>query len=113
MRVVERGSGSTSKACEIHLRMHFIPTKEYSGVPPWPTGRQSTGYGDAASITIVLHEGRHLTHPDMPEGPLEPFAETFLDLELQEDSLDKETSRIDGGYLGYHRTGSRTLRSTT
>lgn len=62
-------------------------------------------------LTIVLEEGRDLKHPDMPAGPLELFAETFLDFELRQ-GCDEETPRR-AGECGYQRIDRTTLRSKT
>lgn len=49
-----------------------------------PSSGRTTVRNDAPGakiITVVLEEGRCLTHPDCPVGPLELFAEMVLHVE--------------------------------
>lgn len=53
-----------------------------AGIPAQrPSSGRTTVRNDAPGakiITVVLEEGRNLTHPDCPVGPLELFAEIVL-----------------------------------
>ncbi|CAM9315535.1 unnamed protein product [Ectocarpus fasciculatus] len=87
LRVSGNGWRSTSKACDIHLRIHFMPRRQHptTGISAQlrSSGR-TTIRNDAPGanvITVVLEEGRYLTHPDCPVGPLELFAEIVLHVE--------------------------------
>ena len=63
----------------MRLRAHFMPDFP-SAVG---TAKQFRGQGDndddnTSFVTIVLEEGRDLSHPDMPVGPLDLFAEVSV-----------------------------------
>lgn len=76
-----------------------------------PSWRHKTDGDDANTefLTVVLEEGRHLTHPDLLVGPLELFAEMTVDFQLERGRRDH--SSCDVGDIGHSRTGCRVLRS--
>ncbi|CAM9284052.1 unnamed protein product [Ectocarpus sp. 4 AP-2014] len=90
LRFSGNGWRSTSKACNIHLRIHVMPRLLHPTAGISAQGQSSgrtTVRNDAPGakiITIVLEEGRCLTHPDYPIGPLELFAEIVLHVEYSD-----------------------------
>lgn len=48
------------------------------------------------ALTVVLEEGRELSHPDLRTGPRELFAEVFVDYQ-EEQGLGKQRSWDDRG----------------
>ncbi len=91
--------------------MQFVPGVEHLGATSGSSTPQDSDHDTADYLTIGLEEGRDLTHPDLPAGPLELFAETFLDVELRQ-GRDEEAPRR-AGESGYERTDRATLRSKT
>ncbi|CAM9712901.1 unnamed protein product, partial [Ectocarpus sp. 12 AP-2014] len=72
LRFSGNGWRSTSKACDIHLRIHVMARLQHPTVgiaAQGPSSGRTTVRNDAPGakvITVVLEEGRCLTHPDCP-----------------------------------------------
>ncbi|CAN0230729.1 unnamed protein product, partial [Ectocarpus sp. 12 AP-2014] len=87
LRFSGNGWRSTSKACDIHLRIHVMARLQHPTVgiaAQGPSSGRTTVRNDAPGakvITVILEEGRCLTHPDCPVEPLELFAEIVLHVE--------------------------------
>ncbi|CAM9161364.1 unnamed protein product, partial [Laminaria digitata] len=94
------GSAAGAKACEMRLGVHFLSDFPCAPGPlPGQLSGQLPGQGgadDANFVTIVLEEGRNLSHPDMPVGPLELFAEACVHYHPR------------GGERRYHAVGEPT-----
>lgn len=60
----------------MRLGIHFMPDFPSAAV----TAEQLSGQesDDANYASIILEEGRELSHPDMPVGPLDLFAEVCV-----------------------------------
>lgn len=60
----------------MRLGVHFMPDFATTA----GTSQQLPGQGtdDKNCVSIILEEGRELSHPDMPVGPLELFAEVCV-----------------------------------
>lgn len=55
-----------------------MPAKVANGIDRSPPGHYERGGADDY-IMVALEEGRDLTHPYLPGGPRELFAEVFVD----------------------------------
>lgn len=89
LRVVGTGRNNAPKACDIRLRLHFIPALQHPATgllsfegPPARPNTELDKNPDAEFLTVVLEEGRHLSHPDLLVGPFELFAEVSVDYQL-------------------------------
>lgn len=76
--------------------------------PPSREQKDDSDVANAKFFTVVLEEGRHITHPDFLVGPLELFAETTLDLQLGGEP--RGHSSCYAGDVGHRQPGCRVLR---
>lgn len=113
LRVVGRAWNSASKACDIRLRVHFVPALQHPAAGlsiEGPPARPNTEFGNSSAefLTVVLEEGRHLGHPDLVVGPFELFAEITVDYQLGNVRGDEASC---GTGTGVCRPNSKTVRS--
>lgn len=90
---MERSSTRADRACELRLRIHYIPNLQWAFES---RNNLSPRYHrhNAPRLTLVLEEGRALTHPDLLAGPRELFAEVSIQYS---DLQNEDMERLDKG----------------
>ncbi|CAM9960681.1 unnamed protein product [Scytosiphon promiscuus] len=83
LRLAGRGWRTAPKACDIRLRIHYTPRVLHParGLIPdrLSSPQQQAQDGNDSFLTIIIEEGRDLTHQALPVGPLDLFSEVLVE----------------------------------